>query len=60
MDWHLSVIVTIMFFGFIASFIDSVVGGGGLISTPALLAVGLPPSIALGTTKICRMIILNT
>ena len=38
-------------FGFIASFIDSVVGGGGLISTPALLAVGLPPSIALGTNK---------
>ena len=43
MDWHLSVIVTIMFFGFIASFIDSVVGGGGLISTPALLEVGLTP-----------------
>lgn len=51
MDWHLSVIVMIMFFGFIASFIDSVVGGGGLISTPALLAVGLPPSVALGTNK---------
>ncbi|QOX60532.1 sulfite exporter TauE/SafE family protein [Staphylococcus capitis] len=51
MDWHLSVIVTIMFFGFIASFIDSVVGGGGLVSTPALLAVGLPPSMALGTNK---------
>ena len=51
MDWHLSVIVTIMFFGFISSFIDSVVGGGGLISTPALLAVGLPPSMALGTNK---------
>ena len=41
----------IIFFGFIASFIDSVVGGGGLISTPALLAVGLPPSVALGTNK---------
>ena len=51
MDWHLSVIFMIIFFGFIASFIDSVVGGGGLISTPALLAVGLPPSVALGTNK---------
>ena len=28
--------------GFIASFIDSTVGGGGLISTPALLSLGLP------------------
>ncbi|MBS3369209.1 TSUP family transporter, partial [Staphylococcus aureus] len=36
----------------IAAFIDSVVGGGGLISTPALLAIGLPPSVALGTNKL--------
>ena len=27
--------------GFIAAFIDSVVGGGGLISVPTLLAAGL-------------------
>ena len=26
--------------------------GGGLISTPALLAIGLPPSVALGTNKL--------
>lgn len=37
--------------GFIASFIDSVVGGGGLISLPALLLTGLPPTMALGTNK---------
>ncbi|MCU7558367.1 sulfite exporter TauE/SafE family protein [Macrococcus capreoli] len=39
-------------FGFLAAFIDSVVGGGGLISIPALLATGMPPSIALGTNKL--------
>ncbi|MBR7508535.1 sulfite exporter TauE/SafE family protein, partial [Mycobacterium tuberculosis] len=39
----------ISFFGFLASFIDAVVGGGGLISIPALMAVGLPPATALGT-----------
>ena len=33
--------------GFIASFIDSTVGGGGLISTPALLSLGLPVHYAL-------------
>jgi uncharacterized membrane protein YfcA len=38
--------------GFASGFIDAVVGGGGLISTPALLAAGLPPQIALGTNKL--------
>ena len=36
----------------LAAFIDAVVGGGGLISTPALLAIGMPPSLALGTNKL--------
>ncbi|GAA4881390.1 TSUP family transporter [Paenibacillus vulneris] len=38
--------------GFIAAFVDSVVGGGGLISVPALLLTGLPPSMVLGTNKL--------
>ena len=37
--------------GFIAAFIDSTVGGGGLISTPALLSLGMPVPYALGTNK---------
>lgn len=41
--------------GFIAAFIDSVVGGGGLISVPALLMTGLPPSIVLGTNKLASI-----
>lgn len=41
----------LIFFGFMAAFIDSVVGGGGLISIPALLWTGLPPVLALGTNK---------
>lgn len=44
--------LVISFFGFLASFIDAVVGGGGLISIPALMAVGLPPATALGTNKL--------
>lgn len=35
----------------IAGWIDSIAGGGGLITLPALLAAGLPPHIALGTNK---------
>lgn len=38
--------------GFVAGFIDSIAGGGGLISMPALLSVGLPPHLALGTNKL--------
>ena len=41
----------LVFFGFMASFIDSVVGGGGLISIPALMWTGLPPVTVLGTNK---------
>lgn len=38
--------------GFTAAFIDSMVGGGGAISIPALLVAGLPPHMALGTNKL--------
>ena len=46
------IIFIIISFGFLAAFIDAVVGGGGLISIPALLAIGMPPSLALGTNKL--------
>lgn len=41
--------------GFIAAFVDSVVGGGGLISLPALLATGIPVPYALGTNKLAAV-----
>ena len=37
---------------FIAGFIDAVAGGGGMLTVPALLSLGLPPHIALGTNKL--------
>lgn len=37
---------------FIAGFIDSIAGGGGLITVPALLLAGFPPVDALGTNKL--------
>lgn len=45
-------IVLFMVTGFVAAFIDSTVGGGGLISVPALLASGLPVNLVLGTNKL--------
>ncbi len=37
---------------FAAGFIDSIAGGGGLITIPALLVAGVPPHVALGTNKV--------
>ena len=38
--------------GFIAGFIDAIVGGGGMLTIPTLLTAGLPPHVALGTNKL--------
>lgn len=46
--------LTILFLclgGFLAAFVDSIAGGGGLISMPVLLMAGLPAHLALGTNK---------
>lgn len=37
---------------FLASLVDSIGGGGGLISLPAYLLAGLPPALAAGTNKL--------
>ncbi len=37
--------------GFLAGFVDSIAGGGGLIGIPALLFTGAGPLTALGTNK---------
>ncbi|AME06300.1 TSUP family transporter [Bacillus siamensis] len=51
-DINFYTLLIVVCFGFLASFIDSVVGGGGLISIPALLFSGLPPSVAIATNKL--------
>jgi uncharacterized protein len=45
---HLAALIA----GLLAGFVDSIAGGGGLITVPALLAIGLPPHLALGTNKL--------
>ena len=37
---------------FVAGFVDAIAGGGGLITIPALLNLGVPSHIALGTNKL--------
>lgn len=38
--------------GLLAGTIDAIAGGGGLISMPVLMSIGLPPHIAFGTNKL--------
>lgn len=47
----LNIIILLSFVGFIAGFIDSIAGGGGLLTIPAFIVAGVPPKVALGTNK---------
>ncbi len=40
---------------FLAGFLDSIAGGGGMISLPAYYLAGLPPALAAGTNKLSAM-----
>lgn len=47
--WQLPLLVLA---AFAAGFVDAIAGGGGLITVPALLGVGLPGPVTLGTNKL--------
>lgn len=51
-DLDPTVLRILIVFGFLAAFIDSVVGGGGLIALPALLFTGMNPAAAVATNKL--------
>jgi uncharacterized protein len=51
-DIALHIIAFLFVAAFVAGFIDSIAGGGGLVTVPALLIAGLPPLDALGTNKL--------
>jgi hypothetical protein len=38
--------------GLAAGLVDSMAGGGGLLTVPVLMGLGLPPQLALGTNKL--------
>lgn len=40
---------------FLAGLLDSIAGGGGLISLPAYLIAGIPAHLSLGTNKLCSI-----
>ncbi len=42
----------LFFVAMLAGFIDSIAGGGGLLTIPALMAAGMSPANALATNKL--------
>lgn len=51
-EFSIEILLFLLAAGFVAGFIDSIAGGGGLITVPALLLAGVPPVTALATNKV--------
>ena len=52
MEFALETLLFLFFAAAIAGFMDTLAGGGGLITIPALVVSGVPPLAALGTNKL--------
>ncbi|HTF95754.1 MAG TPA: TSUP family transporter [Cellvibrio sp.] len=52
MEFALETLLFLFFAAAIAGFLDTLAGGGGLITVPALIVSGIPPLAALGTNKL--------
>lgn len=50
LTWHTLAILAVV--ALVAGFVDTLAGGGGLLTLPALLLAGVPPLAALGTNKL--------
>ena len=51
-DIAFHILVFLFLTAFLAGFIDSIAGGGGMITIPAMLIAGIPPLETLGTNKL--------
>lgn len=52
MDFAIETLLFLFFAAAVAGFMDTLAGGGGLITIPALVVSGVPPLAALGTNKL--------
>ncbi|MEH6453749.1 MAG: TSUP family transporter [Psychromonas sp.] len=50
--FSIELLLFLFFIAIVAGFLDTLAGGGGLISIPALIIAGIPPLAALGTNKL--------
>lgn len=52
MEFSAEILLLLFFVALCAGFLDTLAGGGGLITIPALVLSGAPPLAALGTNKL--------
>lgn len=52
MEFSIDILAVLFAVAVISGFVDAIAGGGGLLTIPALMSVGVPPAIALGTNKL--------
>lgn len=52
MELSIELVLLLFITGLAAGFVDSIAGGGGLLTMPVLLWTGMPPAMALGTNKL--------
>ena len=50
-NFSMEILAFLFLIGVLAGFLDTLVGGGGLLAVPALLLSGIPPIYVLGTNK---------
>ena len=50
-EWSMYIVLLMFLVGLLAGWVDTLAGGGGLITLPALLLAGVPPLAALATNK---------
>lgn len=52
MEFGIDIFLILFTVAFVAGLVDTIAGGGGLLTIPALLYTGLPPAVALATNKL--------
>jgi uncharacterized protein len=51
MDYSFEILLFLFFVAMLAGWVDTIAGGGGLLTLPALLLCGVPPAVAIATNK---------
>ncbi|NJL89888.1 MAG: TSUP family transporter [Coleofasciculaceae cyanobacterium SM2_1_6] len=52
MELSIEIALQLFFAAMLAGWVDTIAGGGGLITIPAMLTLGIPPAVTLATNKV--------
>jgi len=52
MEFSIEILIILLFVAMVAGWVDTIAGGGGLLTIPAMILAGLPPATAIATNKV--------